>query len=113
MTRAQDLAKLETLAQLALDHRLTALRTAADDRSRSQMQIGALDRSAEPADLPPVAAGLVALRYRLWADQRRTELNTVLARQTADWLEARDAARLAFGRLDALRGVARRLADRR
>jgi hypothetical protein len=77
------------------------------------MQIAALDQTAEPVDLPPVAAGLIGLRYQLWADRRRSDLNTVLSRQTADWLNAQQDARLAFGRFEALREVSRRLAERK
>ena len=113
MSRAKELAQLGGLARLVLDHRLALLREAADRRDQSRQQIAALDQSVEPADLPPVAAEQVALRYQLWADARRTELNTVLARQTADWLEARQNAQTAFGRAEALRGAVGRLADRK
>jgi hypothetical protein len=113
VTRAKDLAALQGLARLLLDHRLSALRAAAERREQSRMQIAALDVTAVPSDLPPVAAGQVALRYQLWADVRRSELNTVLARQTAEWMSAQDDARLAFGRAEALRGIAARLAARK
>ncbi len=112
MSRAKDLAKLDGLSQLVLDDRLSRLRAAAAQVEKSRMQIAALDRSAEPDDLPPVAASQVMLRYQLWADGRRSELNAVLARQTVNWLEARQNAREAFGRLQALRGIAGRLAER-
>jgi hypothetical protein len=112
MTRAKDILALQGVARLILDHRLTALRAAADRREQSRMKVAALDRTAVPADLPPIAAGQVALRYELWADARRSELNMVLARQTADWMAARDEAREAFGRAEALRGIAARLAAR-
>jgi hypothetical protein len=109
MTRKADIAKLEGLAQLLLDHRLSRLRDAAARREQSRMQIAALAEAAEPADLPPVAAEQVQLRYQLWADARRSELNAVLARQTVEWMAARDEARHAFGRTEALRGIAGRL----
>ncbi len=109
MSRAKDIVKLQELARLMLDHRLSHLREAADQRDRSRMQIAALDQVAEPADLPLVQALQVGLRYQLWADARRAELNTVLARQTAEWLEARQDARQAFGRTEALRGITARL----
>lgn len=112
MSRARDLAKLEDLSRLMLDDRLTRLRATATLVEKSRMQIAALDRKAEPDDLPPVAASQVALRYQLWADVRRSDLNVVLARQTVDWLDARQDAREAFGRLEALRGIAGRLAER-
>jgi hypothetical protein len=76
------------------------------------MQIAALDHPAEPEGLDLAPAAQVALRYQLWADIRRAELNTVLARQTADWLAAREDARHAFGRAEALRGIATRLKGR-
>jgi hypothetical protein len=105
MSRRCDLSRLENLSALMLDQRLARLRAAADLCDQSRMQIAALDQAAAPAGLPPVAAGQVALRYQLWADRRRGELNTVLARQTADWLEARAEAQRAFGKLQALRGL--------
>ena len=113
MTRPGDLIALQGLARLVLDHRLSQLRAAADRREQSRMQIAALDHSANPADLPPVAAGQVALRYELWADVRRLELNALLARQTVEWMSARDEAKHAFARAEALRGVAARLAGGR
>ena len=113
MRRDKDLSSLQELARLMLDHRLTQLREAAARREQSRMQISALDRSAEPTDLPPTSAERVALRYQLWADGRRTELTSVLARQTADWLDARQDATMAFGRAEALRGLAPRLDRRR
>jgi hypothetical protein len=51
----------------------------------------------------------VALSYNRWAEQRRAELNLVMARQTADWIEARSEAQMALGRVQALEGLATRL----
>jgi hypothetical protein len=113
VTRAKDVAALQGLARLMLDHRLSLLRSAAERREQSRRQIVALDGVEPAADLPPVTAGQVALRYQLWADARRSELNMVLARQTAEWIAAREAASLAFGRAEALRGIAGRLAGRK
>jgi hypothetical protein len=113
MSRAKDIAKLEDLSRLMLDDRLSRLRMAAALVEKSRMQIAALERSAAPDDMPPIAASQIALRFQLWADARRGELNVVLARQTVDWLDARQDARLAFGRVEALRGVVGRLAERR
>lgn len=76
------------------------------------MQIAALDLPQAPTDLGLAASGQVALRYQQWADLRRSELNTVLARQTAEWLAAREEARLAFGKTEALSGIAARLSGR-
>ncbi|MCX7286970.1 MAG: hypothetical protein NTW20_05265 [Rhodobacterales bacterium] len=109
MSRARDIEKLEQLSRLMLDDRLSRLRAAMALVEKSRMQIAALDRSAGREDLPPVAASQVALRYQLWADVRKSELNAVLARQTVTWLDARHEARQAFGRAEALRGIADRL----
>jgi hypothetical protein len=108
MTRASDLKRLAGLAQLVLDHRLEALRAASAELERSRMQLGAINRAAQPADLTPGIAEKVALAYDRWADVRRSELNLVMARQTAVWLQARTEAQTAFGRVQALQGIATR-----
>ena len=110
MSNRDDLAKVAGLAELVLDRRLQDLREAAAARHRSRMQLDAIMAAAAPADLPPVTAGLVGLAYQRWADIRRSELNAVIARQTATWLTARSEAATAFGRLQAIRGVAEKLA---
>jgi hypothetical protein len=104
MSRAKDLSRLQVLAALVRDHRLGQLQAAATKRAQSEAQIAALAKP-DATDLPPIAGQLVALRYQTWADCRRTELNLVLARQTADWLAARDAARKAFGQAEALKAL--------
>ncbi|MCU0826420.1 MAG: hypothetical protein MUE52_03205 [Tabrizicola sp.] len=113
MSRAKDILRLQDLAALVRDHQLAQLRDAAARCEQSKMQISALER--EPADVGTdlVAAGLIELRYQAWADVRRSELNAVLARQTADWLAAREEARTAFGRSEALRAVASRQVSRK
>lgn len=113
MTKASDMIRLAELAQLVLDHRLSRLRSAASELERSRMQIAALDPAAAPADLEPMMAERVALTYSRWADQRRSELNLVVARQTADWMEARSEAQTAFGRVQALQGLSTRLKEKR
>ena len=77
------------------------------------MQLGAINEAGRPADLEPVTAGKVALTYDRWADLRRSELNLVIARQTAEWMEARREAQTAFGRVQALQGLATRLREKR
>jgi hypothetical protein len=106
MTRAKDLEKLGALADLMLEHRLGQMRQASARLDRSRAQMTAIDKAAEPADLPEVVAGLVACDYRRWADARKAELNTVIARQTADAMAARAEAEMAFGRVHALRRIA-------
>jgi hypothetical protein len=113
MTQARDLGRLSDVAQLMLDHKLAELRAAAEQLERSKMQISAINADARPADLPLGAAEKVGLAYERWADVRRAELNLVIARQTAAWLDAKGEAGTAFGRLQALQGLSRRLKDRR
>jgi hypothetical protein len=111
VTARADLAKLQQLSALVLDHRLAGMRAAAEAMARSRDQITALDRPLDAGDLPPVMADLVACGYQRWADQRRVELNAVLARQTAAYLAARAEAERAFGRSQALAGLARQGLD--
>ena len=113
MSKAKDISRLADLAQLMLDHRLGQLRTSADQLDQSRMQLGAINRDAQPSDLDPVLAIKVGLGYDRWADVRRSELNLVIARQTAAWLGAQSEARTAFGRVQALQGVATRLKSQR
>lgn len=114
MSRATDLVRLAAIAQLMLDHRLGQLRNSADQLDQSRMQLSAINQAAEPVDLEdPIVSARVGLDYERWADVRRAELNLVLARQTASWLEARGEAQTAFGRRQALQGLAARLKARR
>ena len=57
-------------------------------------------------DLEGVAAELAGLNYQRWADMRRAELNQILARRTVTWLEARDQAKMAFGKKQVLTQIA-------
>ena len=112
MSMARDLARLKQLAGLTLDHRLGQMRAASLALERSRDQMDAINEAAKPADLPLVAGARAEWAYRRWADQRRSELNLVIARQTADWLTARDAAKTAFGRNEALSGLAKSVKPR-
>lgn len=113
MTKAQDMTRIAELAQLMLDHRLGQLRTTRVELDRSKSQLQAINAAAEPANLPLVASQTVGLTYQRWADVRRSDLNLVISRQTADWIGAREAAGIAFGRLHALRGLVAKLEKRR
>jgi hypothetical protein len=113
MSRASDIKRLADLGQLVLDHRLGQLRRVAADLERSRMLIAALDQSGGATDLEPLMAEKVALSYNRWAEERRSELNLVMARQTADWIEARSEAQMALGRVQALEGLAARLRQKR
>jgi hypothetical protein len=113
MTKAGDIRRLSEVAQLMLDHRLGQLHSAATELERSRAQLAAINRAARPAeDLAPVVAEKVALTYDRWAEARRSELNLVIARQTASWMESHSEAQGAFGRVQALQGLAARLKER-
>lgn len=102
MTKAKDIARLRELSGLILDQKLAVLQSRAAERSASLQRLHDLAPSggAEPVTLQEMQ---IALRYDHWADARRSEINRVLARQTAEWLEARADANRAFGRADVLR----------
>ncbi|MBI1169887.1 hypothetical protein GC209_00670 [bacterium] len=98
MSHLEKLERLRQISSLLLDSKLVAVERAARARQHSLDLLAELDLPAAPIDLPPILAGEVTMRYELWADQRRSELNLVLARQSAEWAEARQEAALAFGR---------------
>ena len=102
------LRPLVEISRLILDHKLAALTRAATAREESKAHLAGLARPLADTDLPLAAAAQAGLLYERWAEARRAEINLTLARQTAEWIEARDAARQAFGRADALQ----RLSDR-
>jgi len=101
----QSLQRLEDLAALILDGRLSALRHAARAKADSEERLAGLAAPPAPEGLSGAAGELAALNYQRWADARRAEINRVLARQTAELAEATDAARTAFGRRQALAGL--------
>ena len=98
MNDHEKLARLRQVSQVLLDVRLLALDQAARARQASLDHLAELNRPVTQTDLNPIVASEVAVRYEYWADHRRSEINLVLARQTADWFEARQNAALAFGR---------------
>jgi hypothetical protein len=98
MSDREKLAQLQQLSQMMLDIRLFALEKSARARQASLDHLAELNRPPPPNDLDAITAGEVAMRYQNWADQRRSAINLDLARQTADWVEARRDAALAFGR---------------
>jgi hypothetical protein len=102
------LARIRLLSQLVLDGKLNALERTARARQHSLDHLAELNRPLPETDLPAVVAGEVAMRYQNWADQRRGEINLTLARQTVEWIEAREAATRAFGRNQALNGLIKR-----
>lgn len=94
--------RLSKIADLLLDLRLAELQKAGRAREESLARLADLN-VAPSTDPDPVAAAQVDVRYQLWADARRAEINMTLARQTAKWMEARDSARAAFGKAEVLR----------
>ena len=95
--------RLVWASDVILDLRLTEVRSCSRLMAETKTRIEILSRDPVPdPDLPPTVSAQVAHDYRLWADKRRAEEIQVLARQTAEWLEARDRARTALGRSDVL-----------
>lgn len=106
MTKHAKLAQLQELANLAVDHRLSALRKAAMARDETLRKIEALRTPPTLLGEDGVPGALAALNYQRWAEARQIELRHLLARQTAVWLDAKQDAMQSFGRsqaLDALR----------
>ncbi len=111
MSQKQQLAKLGQLANLLLDSRLAVLHAAARAKLESEAQLAGLASPPPVAEqISEIAGALAGLTYQRWADARRAELNMLLARQTVTWMEARDQASEAFGKKQALGGVATKLA---
>lgn len=103
----RDLQKLKDLSDMLLDRQLGHLRKAAQEKAQSEAALAQLAQPAEVNhDLLGASAALAGLAYQRWADARRAEINPVLARQTRAWIEARDGARIAFGKAESLRLLA-------
>ncbi len=102
MNDPEKLRRLAEISGLLLDTKMLAVERAARARQNSLNLLAELNQPASPTDLPPVLAAEVSMRYELWADQRRSEINLVLARQSAEWAEARQEAMQAFGRNQAV-----------
>ncbi len=104
MSRQKDLAKLRVLADLMLDHHLSDLKKAADTKAQSEAALARLAQIPDAsAGLEGMSGPLAALAYQRWADAQRGRINQQIALQTAVWIEARDTARTAFGKAEALR----------
>jgi hypothetical protein len=98
MSEKEKLGRLQQISQLLYDQRLAALEKAARARQASLDRLAELDRPMGATDLPVLAVQEIAMRHALWADHKRREINVQLARQTAEWIEAREEAARAFGR---------------
>jgi hypothetical protein len=96
-----DLARLKALKQVAdliQDRDLGLLAAAGRAKAHTEAKLMALDNLPVATGLHLAAMAQVEAQYGLWAAQRRAMLNQQLSRETAHWLNARDAARKAFGR---------------
>jgi len=109
--------RLPALARVAgalLDAELAELRARGAATEATRGRIAALDaavarqHAAIAAELEAPVAGPVLDRWGGWADRRRAELNTALARELAALEAQRQAAAAAFGRAEALRLIAGR-----
>lgn len=105
--RREDLERPARVQSAVLEARLASLRAAAAARDETHAALNRLNdagalRGDGSANLTGAAAEMQMLVYQRWADARRAELNSRLAGQTAQLLAAQDAARLAFGRDQAL-----------
>ena len=98
MSEREKLGRLTEISQLLFDQKMMVLERAARARQASLDRLSELDRPMVGADLPLIQAQEIALRHALWADHKRREINVALARQTAEWIEAREEASRAFGR---------------
>lgn len=96
------LAPLRIIADLLREQALKDLRAASDACTQSRAHLAALAPTPLAADADP-ADRRNAMLHQGWADRRRAEINLVLARQTAEWIEARAAAARALGRAEVLR----------
>lgn len=105
MSDAERLPRLARLAGMIRDLRLAELERAGRARAESRERLAALALAPCASDIGAIAAAQAEVRYQAWAEARRAEINLTLARQTAEWLDAQDAARRAFGRSQAFQAL--------
>lgn len=102
MNKRDKINRLQKISDLILEKHLEQLRTTAAARNASLQGLSDLTLHSDPDLTQPHFAKLQAM-YEGWAAKRRGELNITLARQTAEWMEQRDAAMGAFGRAQNVR----------
>lgn len=106
VSKAQQLVNLRLFSQLLLDARLSSLNSAARACRQSEARLAGLTvPDAKAGTLPEIASARAALNYQRWADTRRVEINLALSRQMSALIEAQNAAREAFGRVEALNAL--------
>lgn len=114
MISVNDLRRLGRLTGMMLDIRLADLQRAASLRDECATRLKGIQATTLPAEgLEGAASELAQLTYQRWVDLRREDLNRQLAQKTVDWLEAAEAARVAFGKDRALTDLALRAAGKR
>ena len=101
------LLELKKISDLIFERRLVALKATAAARNESLQRLQDLAPQESKDALEPLAQAQAQLRYEAWADARRADINLLLARQTAEWIEARKIAKTAFGRAGILRGLSK------
>jgi hypothetical protein len=104
MSRPKELAALCRVAGLIRDLRLTDLAQANAERQASVELLAGLE-PMPAVGLDVIAEAQAAVRYQIWADQRRAEIEAVLQRQTKAVDDATNVARQAFGRAEVLRAL--------
>ena len=113
--RHKQILRLATITDAILESALLQLKIAAAARHSLEGQLAELDASRR-AVIPDVESATSRagsdLMWLKWSDLRRAELNKALARARVAEDEARRAAGRAFGRQQALAGVARKAAAR-
>lgn len=105
MTDAARLLALKQIADLMSDRDIARLGKALAQKARTEALLRALDHTSQPTDLGPAVVGQVVDRYGMWTSNRRIVLNQQLARDTASWMIAREAAQKVFGRAQVLQSL--------
>lgn len=108
MNEIARLLALKQIADLLSDRDLARLSKAQAQKARTEALLRALDHTAQPTDLGPAVVGQIVERYGMWTSNRRIVLNQQLARDTASWMIAREAAQKAFGRAQVLQSLPRK-----
>lgn len=100
-------ARIEALARLAefiREAELSRLARAAAAHEVVKRELVAHDAAAQNGEISDAWS---KARHDAWRAHKRASLNTALARETALWLEARDAAARAVGRAEVLTKLAK------
>lgn len=95
---------LARLADLIREAELSHLARASAARDAVQLDLTAHDAAMPHGEITDARS---KARHDTWRAVKRASLNIALARETAQWLEARDAAARAVGRADVLKKLAK------